>query len=130
MSISSEALPGVNGNTISLRSIHTTLQLRCDADISIAFCRKSSQQHRISSYNLTFMQHCNAVTLQFLCFRLFIQFFAHFENGCDIMTCLYIARQRFDCIYLILAYFHSNWNIMQVLTLPNKPYVLKMFQHS
>ena len=57
-------------NATLLRSVHTTLQLRCSADILITFCRKSPQRHHISSSNeLTFMRHHNAVTLQFLCSR-------------------------------------------------------------
>ena len=48
--------------------VHTTLQLRCDADISIIFCSESPQLHCILvKMNLTFMQHRNAVTSQFLC---------------------------------------------------------------
>ena len=31
------------------KSIHTTPQLRCSEDISITFCRKSPQHHRISN---------------------------------------------------------------------------------
>ena len=54
---------------IMLRSIHTTLQLRCGTNISL-----SAASHRnITAFrvkmNLTFMRHRNAVTLQFLCSR-------------------------------------------------------------
>ena len=44
------------------RSIHTTLQLHCDANILITFSIAAFQV----KMNLTFMRHRNAVTSQFL----------------------------------------------------------------
>ena len=44
-------------------SVHTTPQLRCDADISITFCHKSPQHRCISGYNKIATPQCSIITI-------------------------------------------------------------------
>ena len=53
---------------LGLRSIHTSIELRCSADMSITFCCNSTQYIAFRvEMNLTLLRHRSAVTPQSLC---------------------------------------------------------------
>ena len=74
-------MPGLSGFMTAKqmwKSIHSTPQLRCGADISTTFYRKSPQHHRISNKNeCNFHAIPQCSTSQFLCRTYLSPFFPH-----------------------------------------------------